>query len=86
MSKHSPEPWVVAHGYQINDAEGVQVMCAPEPDAERIVACVNALAGLEPGLVKELVEVAWKHWRVCDDGPVDCEVCKVLAKIKQEAK
>lgn len=69
MTKHTSEPWVAdacrdARGYitlRMADGtpEGDTATCMGsiyhEPNAERIVQCVNALAGLEPSAVPGLV-------------------------------
>lgn len=68
--RHTPEPWEVKQ----NDQQGVWIDSPRGPvarmigrdwddlfalaDAERIVACVNALAGYDPSAVGELVEAA----------------------------
>lgn len=69
MSEHTKEPWyhqedvrevVGADGWTVLDwaehslTEGVTEM--RPADVDRIVACVNALAGLKPEMVKALVE------------------------------
>lgn len=60
MSKHTPEPWVVAakalvrldHAYLIESVDhhdfeyGATLAATSQQDALRIVACVNACAGL----------------------------------------
>lgn len=67
--KHTPEPWSAAH--EENEAEwgidagkwGVAI-CADAPgdgtaesNARRIVACVNACAGLDTGLLENIVDL-----------------------------
>lgn len=50
MSKHTPEPWKVQpmeYGTAIIDSEGYEIRPSRFPeDARRIVACVNACAGI----------------------------------------
>lgn len=59
-SRHTPEPWAphpmmpsaVYSGQLVHVATCYNV---PDSNASRIVACVNALAGMEPGAVAGLV-------------------------------
>ena len=60
---HTPEPW--ARGMDVGvlativaGQDGDILMTAYAADADRSVACVNALAGLDPDAVPELVEAA----------------------------
>ncbi len=56
-SKHTPEPWTVwdrGVGWEVHGPDGEPVNdmnfegdCFTEPNARRIVACVNALTGIE---------------------------------------
>ena len=65
-AKWAPEPWTVwrrHNGTSIADGEDKVIAdCSAlrphRADAARIVACVNALAGLNPEGVAELVEAA----------------------------
>ena len=73
MSKHTPEPWKVfvkGRTLEVQDGAGLPIAAWPgfddsrRPIAEhranvlRIVACVNACEGIDPGAVKELLEAA----------------------------
>jgi hypothetical protein len=70
-AKHTPEPWRApakpgAYGFRdytiFDDVGADREVCLAEglteADAARIVACVNALAGMNPEAVAELVEAA----------------------------
>lgn len=79
-AKHTPEPWYYVTGKTgLHHVEthidnphgaGVPVCSIPksrEADAARIVACVNALRGLDVAKVEALLE-AVRAWAVnCDD-------------------
>jgi hypothetical protein len=61
---HSPEPWALVENYIVSvnakpDSNAVCVMDeewdAPQPNGQRIVHCVNALAGLNPEAVADVV-------------------------------
>ena len=64
MTKWTPEPWRVEKTdegtYRVVDAQGKRVFSWNLPPAgeevNRMVPCINALAGLNPEGVKELVE------------------------------
>lgn len=102
MSKWSPEPWKyyrrnpLTHRPDrwIQSAAGVVVdRVLEDADGERIVACVNALAGLEPGLVKELIAinerlVSWSDHAFSEEYLMTVieEARTILAKIKKEKK
>ena len=50
-SKHSPEPWVAERGDFVVDANGatvgaILVYSNTAADTDRIIACVNACAGI----------------------------------------
>jgi hypothetical protein len=71
MSDHSKEPWEYTDDrYDILDAGG-EAACwtvftvVSESDATRIVACVNALAGMRPEAVKGLVEAVERFVHEC---------------------
>ena len=58
---HTPEPWRLCDGRIIQTSHitrDVWEIPHQEGDLERIVACVNALSGLNPAGVKGLVEAA----------------------------
>lgn len=73
MSAHTKEPWVVRHGTAVMDAQGVKIGSAisvsriydqNQANAQRIVACVNACAGIDqaaleaaqkPGAVLQMI-------------------------------
>ena len=82
MSNHTPEPWFTANkGSTIGaDRQGLTFFCVGDnfgyENADRIVACVNALAGI-PDPAAEMarlraVEESWKEMVValtkCVDG------------------
>lgn len=66
MSKHTPEPWsnkigagsVFGHdGYIVTSfCEETRPMSERIANANRIVSCVNALAGINPKAVKPMLE------------------------------
>ena len=65
MTSHTPTPWVVRGSriYDANDEEtAVATRASPrnrahtKETANRIVACVNACAGINPEAVKDLVK------------------------------
>jgi hypothetical protein len=69
---HSPEPWTIQFGNVLFDANGRDVHYGyfdhqmPPANAERIVACVNALQGIENPQefvqeVKEVLEATKRH-------------------------
>jgi hypothetical protein len=72
MGEHSEEPWVVIteidafdHGRRVVAAGRVVAECScldadvNDANARRIVACINALAGLpDPAAVRDLIEKA----------------------------
>ena len=56
--EHTKEPWQVGRsGYFVFSANTPVVNTNEKADANRIVACVNALAGLNPEGVRGLVDV-----------------------------
>ena len=64
-SKHTPEPWEIREDgirVVVKDARGYSLFLretwTPTGAIERIVACVNALAGLDPDAVLALIEAA----------------------------
>jgi hypothetical protein len=92
MSEHSKEPWRLSPDeLDVLDADGFHVLdlidVAPS-DKKLFIACVNALAGLKPEHVKELVEAVTK----VDDAVVANELTELpfllvrmrvaLAKVK----
>ena len=60
MSKHTQEPWKVQHphagqrGWEIADSSGLNQVSqdVTEANARRIVACVNACAGVDTALLE----------------------------------
>jgi hypothetical protein len=66
-AKHAPEPW--GDPYQREEPHGYMGDCAivPLDDYDHARRCVNALAGLRPEAVAELVEAA-RHWIAVEDG------------------
>ena len=61
MSKHTQEPWKVQHphagqrGWEIADSSGLNQISqdVTEANARRIVACVNACAGVDTDLLED---------------------------------
>lgn len=68
-TKHTPEPWHVANNVAVKNAE-LKTICVlnihnREANAQRIVECVNAMAGIEDP--KKLRET----WEICKDLELD---------------
>ena len=66
--QHTPEPWEVAHTPSGNEwirsgtacVQGWEGKLRRDEDRHRIVACVNALAGVKnPEAIRELIDAAW---------------------------
>jgi len=54
QTEWSPEPWKYKHPSFL-DKNGAHVwLYCDSPDAHRMIACVNALAGLKPECVQEM--------------------------------
>ena len=96
MTSHTPTPWVVRGSriYDANDEEtAVATRASPrnrahtKETANRIVACVNACAGINPEAVKDLRSVltnALKWWGVGRPAPtwvVDAQAALAKAKL-----
>ncbi len=47
MSKHTPEPWKLEDPRTAFDANWSVIFVSNQKDAPRIIACVNACAGME---------------------------------------
>lgn len=60
MSEHTKEPWAVAPsndgGQHIGNVDGMVVIYQNRKNMDRIVACVNACAGINPEAVPEMLE------------------------------
>lgn len=65
MSKHTPEPWAYDNEFIVDASDNYLADCAGSDfsveqdryNAQRIVACVNAMAGIEdPGAFMEVVK------------------------------
>ena len=60
--KHTKEPWYI-EGYEIPSKDSLPVVIGgvlgstAQANAYRIVSCVNALEGLNPEGIKELIEI-----------------------------
>ena len=79
---HTPEPWTCRKNTHDNGEWVIQKKPLPvadvecEADARRIVACVNACAGINPEAVPDLikacqdVEDVFNQW-TCNDDPTD---------------
>jgi len=75
MSQHTKEPWKVDNQYPtllVNSRNRTIGSLKQEVDATRIVACVNACAGLNPSAYREVVE-ALKDAQAALDHPEDHE-------------
>ncbi len=71
MSEHTPEPWEITDGYWVEADEARVASCLSsslksgsrelpaEANARRIVACVNALAGISTETLEALVDNPW---------------------------
>ena len=55
-TKHTPEPWLASGEYVYGNTNPVGSTVDRPADAARIVACVNACAGLNPEHIPALVE------------------------------
>ena len=53
MSEHMLEPWKLGHDGDVFDAEGQPVGLYRPHNKPRIVACVNACAGIETGTLEK---------------------------------
>jgi hypothetical protein len=93
MSEHSPIPWEFDDNEHIVDAGGREVVETSHlscEDIDLILDCVNALAGLKPEHVRELVAYceALEAKARYDSGPLGREtagLAELLAKVKGEA-
>lgn len=73
MIKHIPEPWIAIEGGLYQDHSSEKFACKlplylgsmdSRSDAERIVACVNAMEGIpDPTTVQKMIEAAVKTER-----------------------
>ena len=93
--KHTPEPWK-AHKNLIQGADGRWIAELEDMDwdvdvsnARRAVACVNAMAGLDPEAVRELVEAVEKYTEdllsACPDTTDSFnQMSDALAKVRQK--
>jgi hypothetical protein len=93
MTAHTPEPWKLSQDGTITNAEGYVTLLSQSPQARtnaaRIVACVNACAGINPEAVPDL-RTALRHiledldnW---DDGITQASIIEAraaLAKARQ---
>ena len=72
MSKWTPEPWYAHGAFIVSDQGGtderVNIYDMDPSNRERIVACVNACTGLNPGAIPALVAVAQN---AVDAGAID---------------
>ncbi len=83
MTKWTPEPWRVEETdegtYRVVDAQGKRVFSWSHPPAEeevdRMVPCINALAGLNPEGVRKVVKVAEMALGCKDFGEGLCGGC-----------
>ncbi len=98
--EHTKEPWKRANGTYvedtaIEDSEGWRLACDVDPkNARRIVACVNACAGLstealESGALAELLETAKRALNVAtthlpEDRVTVLAAIMLLAKLEGE--
>lgn len=60
--KHTPEPWKVGndtHNF-IDDIRGYVGGCSLPEDVKRVIACVNACAGINPEALQEFIAAAKK--------------------------
>ena len=66
--KHSPEPWQVSSDglepYRLRSADTCGVNTNEDTNAARIVACVNALASMEPSALASTIEAFERLIRV----------------------
>ena len=72
MTKHTPEPWEIQHDtcafcrqadrqefvFNPGPSTGLHGAIVGRADAERIVACVNACAGINPEAIQDLLSFA----------------------------
>jgi len=94
MSKHTPGPWKVRGRFNVHSGSLHLLQAAgagtinetDEANAARIVACVNACAGINPEAVPELL-VALKDlaYRLRIDGRTPDGITKEHAALKCEA-
>lgn len=92
MTEHSKEPWKIARIYlhEIIVGPNRRFAAYSVADAARIVACVNALAGLKPEEIPELVEAVEQAlrsislWKSTDK--VGQEVARHLRAVLAKAK
>ena len=76
--RHTPEPWHLV-GQDIRDADEENIVTGSygddpeqaEANANRIVACVNGCAGINPDAVTELLEAAKNMVRALEECEVD---------------
>ena len=54
-TNHTPEPWRYSNGFIFSGKEIVGGSCN-ETNDKRIIACVNACAGINPDAVPEMLE------------------------------
>lgn len=88
MTKHSPEPWFADYNggepeiYQGKVGGDCIAQSIDIHDAERAVACVNSLAGIEDPekAVRELVEAAKRaHEMLMQTQPLEWTTIRMLA-------
>ena len=75
MMRHAKEPWVDEYGMVLDDKKNSICTCGPEDagptevddaNAARIVACVNALAGIPTDEIDKTVK-AWRYIAATSD-------------------
>ena len=88
--KHTPEKWIAQGFYVYIEDEVIAVFTSLTnsieenfANAARAVACVNALEGLNPKAVRELVEAV--EWTIYGDSGGDLDkLMAAFAKVRQK--
>lgn len=83
------EPWTIrdGQGYAVVDDRGRNIVSLSGRNRDRhgrIVACVNAMAGLDPVKVRELIDEAAREgctWELCRELDINerCFACRARA-------
>lgn len=93
-SKHTPGPWRIGDAGKTifgpkskNPSPETIAPCRTRANAARIVECVNALEGLDPGAIRELIEAASREIAANgNDHDTLNRLRAALAKIQEESK